>query len=82
VGFRESIWISARASATASPRGTATLYLFLAVLPEAFGFDLVADLTARFLAAGFIVGFFAAGFLVGAARLAAGFAVCFTVEGA
>src|SRR6266516_4276108 len=82
VGFLESICISARASATASPRGTATLYLFLAVLPEAFGFDLVADLTVCFLAAGFIVGFFPAGFLAGVACFAAGFAACFTVDGA
>jgi hypothetical protein len=78
VGFLESICISARASATASPRGTATLYLFLAVLPEPFGFDFVADLIGRFFAAGFMVGFFAVGFLAGAACFAAGFAACFT----
>ena len=34
-----------------------TLYLFFAALPEALGLDLVADLTACFFAAGFIVGF-------------------------
>ena len=77
VGFLESICISARASATASPRGTATLYLFFAVLP-AFGFDLAEDFTARFLAAGFIVVFFAVGFLAGAACFAAGFVACLT----
>src|ERR1700704_5600957 len=73
VGFLESICISARASATASPRGMTTFYLFFAVLPEALGLDLVADLTVRFLAAGFIVGFLAAGFLAAGACLV----VCF-----
>src|ERR1700675_1699930 len=73
VGFRESICISARASATASPRGMGTFYLFFAVLPEALGLDLVADLMVCFFAAGFIVGFFAAGFLA-----AACFTVCLT----
>src|ERR1035437_5131015 len=58
VGFLESICISARASATASPRGMGTVYLFFAVLPEALGLNLVADLTGCFLAAGFIVGLF------------------------
>src|ERR1700716_2231969 len=58
VGFLESICISARASATASPRGMGTFYLLFAVLPEALGLDLVADLIVCFLPAGFIVGFF------------------------
>src|SRR5882672_5238866 len=62
VGFLESICIRVRASATASPRGIGTVYLFLAVLPEALGLDLLADLTTCFFAAGFIVVFFAAGF--------------------
>src|SRR5256885_16629171 len=77
VGFLESIFMSARASATASPRGIATAYLLLA-LPEAFGLDFVVALTGCFLAAGFIVGFFAAGFLAAAARLGA---ACFTGGG-
>src|SRR2546430_8054707 len=42
VGFLESIFIRARASETASPRGIATDYLLLAVLPDAFGLDFVA----------------------------------------
>jgi hypothetical protein len=75
VGFLESIRISARASATASPRGIATTYLRFAVLPEALDFDFAADLTECFLAAGFIVGLFAAGFFAGA-RFGAGFAAC------
>ena len=73
MGFLESICISARASATASPRGMGTVYLFFAVLPEALGLDLVADLTVCFLVGGFMVGFFAAGFLAAGACLA----VCF-----
>src|SRR5256885_17222201 len=77
VGFLESIFMSARASATASPRGIATAYLLLA-LPEAFGLDFVLALTGCFLAAGFIVGFFAAGFLAAAACLGA---ACFTGGG-
>src|SRR5438105_1854453 len=64
VGFLESIFIRARASATASPRGIPTVYLLFA-LPEAFGLDFVAALAACFLAAGFIVGFFAVGFFAG-----------------
>src|SRR5256714_10639054 len=75
VGFLESICIRARASATASPRGTATAYLLFAVLPEALGLDFFADLCECFLAAGFMVGFFAVGFRV-AACFAAGFAAC------
>jgi hypothetical protein len=43
-----------------------TFYLFFAVLPEALGLDLVADLTVCFLEAGFMVVFFAAGFFAGA----------------
>src|SRR4051812_37348237 len=66
LGFLESICISARASATASPRGIATAYLFLVDFAEALGFAFAATLTG-FFAAGFIVGFFAAGFLAGAA---------------
>src|SRR6476659_1120111 len=66
VGFLESILIRARASATASPRGTTTFYLLFA-LPEAFGFDFAAAFTGCFLAA-FIVGFFTAA-LTGAACL-------------
>src|SRR5205814_6096198 len=62
VGFLESIFIRARASATASPRGIATVYLLFA-LPEALGLDFDAALTGCFLAAGFMVGFFPAGFL-------------------
>src|SRR5438045_3970535 len=77
VGFLESIFMSARASATASPRGIATAYLLLA-LPEAFGLDFVVALTRCFLAAGFIVGFFAAGFLAAAACLGA---ACFAAGG-
>ena len=71
MGFLESICMSARASATASPRGMGIAYLFFAVLPDALGLDLVADLTACFFAAGFIVVFLATGFLV-AACLATG----------
>src|SRR5687767_14858982 len=78
VGFRESIVIRARASATASPRGMPTAYLLLAVLPEALGLDFFADLCERFLAAGFMVGFFAAGFLAAVVCFAAGLAACFT----
>ena len=74
MGFLESICMSARASATASPRGMTTFYLFFAVLPEALGLDLVADLTVCFLAAGFIVGFLGAGFLAAGACLTACFA--------
>src|SRR5437868_9641965 len=80
VGFLESILMSARASATASPRGIATAYLLFA-LPEAFGLDLVAALTGCFLAAGFIVGFLAAGFLAacfGAACFVAAGGECLT----
>src|SRR6185436_6956436 len=69
VGFLESIFTSARASATASPRGIPTVYLLFA-LPEAFGLDFEAALTG-FFAAGFMVGFLAAGFLAGTACLAA-----------
>src|SRR2546423_2231365 len=65
VGFLESIFIRARASATASPRGIATFYLLFA-LPEALGLDFDAALTGCFLAAGFMVGFFAAGFFAAA----------------
>src|SRR5436190_831582 len=71
VGFLESIFMRARASETASPRGIPTTYLLFAVLPEAFGLDFDAALTGCFLAAGFIVGFFAAGFFAGAACFAA-----------
>src|SRR3954451_23800279 len=65
VGFLESIFTRARASAIASPRGIATNYLLFAVLLEAFGFDLAAAFTGCFLAAGFMVGFLAAGFFAG-----------------
>ena len=75
VGFLESIFIRARASATASPRGMTTTYLLFAVLPEALGFDFADALTGCFLAAGFIVGFLAAGFLA-AACFAAGLTLC------
>src|SRR2546428_3586714 len=81
VGFLESIFIRARASATASPRGIATAYLLFA-LPEAFGFDFVAAFAVCFFAAGFIVGFLAAGFLAGAECFAvaclAGAGACLT----
>src|SRR5687767_2272396 len=83
VGFLESIFIRARASATASPRGMATAYLLFAVLPDALGLAFLTDLCECFLAAGFIVVFFATGFLVAAcftAGLAAtliGAATCF-----
>ena len=73
VGFLESIFIRARASATASPRDIATVYLLFA-LPEAFAFDFAAALTGRFFAAGFIVGFFAVGFFTAACLGAACFA--------
>src|SRR5688500_2864798 len=72
VGFRESILMSARASATASPRAIDTPYLLFADLAEDFPFDL--GLPECFFAAGFIVVFLAAGFLAGACR-AAGFEV-------
>src|SRR3954464_7975486 len=81
VGFLESIWISARASATASPRGMPTTYLLFAVLPEALGLALLVAFTGCFLAAGFIVGFFAAGFLAGAECLTAGLGVCLIGSG-
>src|SRR3954466_10257799 len=68
VGFLESICISARASATASPGGMATAYLFFADFAEALGLAFATDLTG-FFAAGFMVGFFAVGFLAGAACL-------------
>jgi hypothetical protein len=58
-----------------------TAYLLFAVLREALDFDLAADLTGCFLAAGFIVGFFAVGFLAGAC-FAAGFAACLIRAGA
>jgi hypothetical protein len=79
VGFLESIFIRARASETASPRGIATDYLLLAVLPDAFGLDFVAALAVCFLAAGFMVGFFATGFFAGAACFGA---TCFAAAGA
>lgn len=79
MGFLESIFIRARASATASPRGMTTAYLLLAVLPEAFGFDFVAGLVACFFDAGFIVVFFATGFFA-AACFAAGLAACETCD--
>ena len=63
--------MSARASATASPRAINTTYLLFAAFAGAFLFAFGADLVERFFA-GFIVVFFAAGFFAGA-RLAAGF---------
>src|SRR3954462_4176718 len=81
VGFLESIFTRARASATASPRGITTRYLLFAVLPEAFGLDFVVAFTGCFFAAGFIVGFFAAGFLAATCFVAAG-ATCFADAGA
>src|SRR3954466_6385361 len=73
VGFLESICISARASAMASPRRMATAYLFFADFADALGLAFVADLTG-FFAAGFIVGFFAAGFLAAKGRFTRCFA--------
>src|SRR3982751_4805252 len=65
VGFLESIFTRARASAIASPRVIATNYLLFAVLPEAFGLGFAAAFTGCFFAAGFMVGFFAVGFFAG-----------------
>ena len=71
VGFRESIWTSARVSATASPSTTSYFRFDFAA-----GFFAAGFFGAAFIAGAFFAGaaFFAAGFAAGFDAFAAGFA--------